>query len=392
MHPLFNTTIILLSSTLVLSACTETVYREIPQYTAQPIAYTPAAQQTTTGFTTVANSNGNMAGAGGSVQNPTTTTPAFTPTQPTSGQTPTPTEPFADGTNTNGTGTIAPIQDLTLADASTVVGIAGQAVDCQNKLPCRWVSADQQMAVTATNADNIASRDRLSVSYSVSTVHDTQLLIGSFEDSIDSASIRYPVTDLTLDGGNGGVPVTVQAGKNILGVINYSEGTSNNSLSYWAVSLLDGGLLRKALFSNIPVGPITSDYAQCNVTLPCVWVSPDSQVVITLLSVGGFAGNGRMTANFQIQTGRDMNVAVDSGASAIGDDATRFEGRTHTLGLLNSHEKITQESIANIGTSGSVNFFRTETTPDSLVHLSLVLYEDAPTPRWNPRFVSVPVQ
>ena len=87
-----------------------------------------------------------------------------------------------------------------------------------------------------------------------------------------------------------------------------------------------------------------------------------------------------------------MSVAVDAGATGTGDDGTRFEGRTHTLGPLNSHEKITQESIANTGTSGSVNFFRTETTPDSLALLSLVLYEDAPTPRWNPQFISVPVQ
>ena len=218
------------------------------------------------------------------------------------------------------------------------------------------------------------------------------MLIGSIEEAVDSESIRYAITNLTLDGGNGGAPITVQAGRSILGVVNYSEGTPSNSLSYWSVSLLDGGLLRKALFSNLPVGPVTSDYAQCNVILPCVWVSPDSQVTITLLSVGGFAGNGRMTANYLIQTSRDMSVAVDAGATAVGDDGTRFEGRTHTLGLLSSYEKITQEGIANIGTSGSVNFFRTETTPNSLVHLSLVLYEDAPTPRWNPRFVSVPVQ
>lgn len=393
MYHLFKNTIVVLTSTLALSACTETVYREIPQYTTQPVSYTPTTQQPTTGFTPVSPPANNMAGTVEPSQDTTTTSPGLTPVQPTiPAQTPTTATPFADGSNTGGAGTAAQTQDLSLADASTVVGIAGQTVDCQNKLPCRWISADQQLAVSATNADNIASRNRLSVSYSVSTVHDTQLLIGSIDEAVDSESIRYPVADLTLGGNNGGVPITVQAGSKIQGVVNYSDGTPSSSLSYWSVSLLDGGLLRKALFSNLPVGPITSDYAQCNNILPCVWASPDSQVTITLLSVGGFASNGRMNANYLIQTSRDMSVAVDAGASAIGDDGTQFKGLTHTVGLLNSYEKITQKSIANIPTSASVNFLRTETRPDALVHLSLVLYEDTPTPRWNPRFVSVPVQ
>ena len=395
MHGLLKTSMLLAASTLLLSACTDTVYKEIPQYAVQPNAFTPVSQQQGLGFIPINTQTGistpvtsNMAGTGSASTQGTAGVPTAQPSvtiNPTTGM------PFADGTNT--VGTQIPIsQDLTAVDAGTQIGNPGQMVDCQNTLPCRWVSADGQFAVTATNADNIASRDRLSVSYSISTNHDTQLVMGSIDDAVDSQSIRYKATDLTLAEGNGGTPVTVEAGRTTLGVINYHEGVAANSLSVWAVTLLDGGMVRQATFANLPVGPVTSDYAQCNVTLPCVWASPDGQVTITLLSVGGFAGNGRMTGNFIIRTNRDMSVAVDAGASAIGSDGTRFEGRTHSLGMLSSHEQLTEESIAGIGVSGSVNFYRTETIPNSLVHLSLVLYEDAPTPRWNPRFVSVPVQ
>lgn len=395
MYGLFKTSILLVSSTLVLSACTDTIYREIPQNNVQPNEFTPANQQPIAGGTPSVSPFGNtapvvtnMAGADGSV-----TTPIAPPVQQ-SIPVPTPitSGPFADGTNTAGAGTPTNNQDLTAVDPGTVVGFPGQAVDCQNTLPCRWISADSQFAVTATNADNIASRNRLSVNYSISTIHDTQLVTGSVDDTVDSETIRYQATDLTLAGGNGGTPVTIEAGRDTLGVINYNEEASGKSLSYWAVTLIDGGLIRKALLANLPVGPVTSDYAQCNFTLPCVWASPDGQVIITLLSVGGFAGNGRMTGNFTIRPSRDMILAADAGASAIGADGTRFGGRIHTLGSASSHEKITEEGIANIAVNGSVNFFRTENNPSSLVHLSLVLYEDSPKPRWNPRFVSVPVQ
>lgn len=390
MHGLFKNSIFILTSAALLTACTDTIYKEVPQYTVQPTAYTPVNQQLNPVYSNGTTQTGavvpvvsNMAGQG------TLTTPI---TQNTVVTTPVTSVPFADGGNTVGTGTPLVVQNLSVVDAGTVLGIPGQAVDCQNKLPCRWISADNQFAVTATNADNIASRNRLSVSYTISTIHDTQLVMGSIDDAVDAQAVRYKATDLTLAGSSSAAPVTAEAGRNTLGVVNYDEEVSANTLSYWAITLLDGGLIRKAIFSNLPVGPVTSDYAECNFNLPCVWASPDGQVTITLLSVGGFAGNGRMNANFVIRTGTDMIVAVDAGASAIGSDGTRFEGRTHSFGTASSHEKLTEESIANLGVTGAVNFFRTETNPGSLVHLSLVLYEDAPNPRWNPRFVSVPVQ
>ena len=42
--------------------------------------------------------------------------------------------------------------------------------------------------------------------------------------------------------------------------------------------------------------------------------------------------------------------------------------------------------------SAAVNFFRTTTVPGYLDELSLILYQDAPVPRWNPEFINVPIE
>jgi hypothetical protein len=243
-----------------------------------------------------------------------------------------------------------------------------------------------------TNADNIASQGRLSVNFAVTTTYDTTLSIGSVEDVMDSALVQNKASSLVFNGGNGSTAVAVAAGASAAGSVNYTAASSSSLLSDFTISILDNGIIRKATLLNLPVGPVTTDFAQCSNTLPCIWASPDGSVTITLLSVGGYAGNGRLTANFQVLGTRDMNVAVDSGHAAVGDDGTRFKGRTHSLAALTGYEKITTESIANIGVNGSVDFYRTDTIPASLVNLTLVIYEDNPSPRWNPRFVAVPVQ
>jgi len=42
--------------------------------------------------------------------------------------------------------------------------------------------------------------------------------------------------------------------------------------------------------------------------------------------------------------------------------------------------------------TGSVFFFRTQDMSAALQQLSLIVYEDKPTPRWNPSFLAVPIQ
>lgn len=396
---------LLIGTCILISSCTDTVYREVPQTVnptataqTQPIIYTTDANGQLVPVTTPANMTGDTSSA--------TTTDGVLPvtsqmstsgtttgtTLPITNQTTAPpttdAQPvlLADGTITTATSLLAPTEE------GTVTGLPGEDINCNNTVPCRWLSADSQFALTVSNADNIASQDRLSVNFNVTTIHDTSISIGSFDDAVDSGSMRNKALDFTLNGSNSSAPVVITAGTKVLGTVNYTESASTSLLSNFSLTILDNGTVRKATFFNLPIGSITTDFADCNLALPCNWVSPDGEIAISLLSAGGYASNGRLTANFKVISTRDMDVAVDSGASAISSDGTRFTSRTHTLGSQNGFEQIIDESIANIGISGSVDFFRTDTIPVSLVSLSLVIYEDAPSPRWNPRFVSVPVQ
>ncbi|NND89874.1 MAG: hypothetical protein HKN42_03345 [Granulosicoccus sp.] len=385
--------LIVLAGTLISSACTDTVYREIPQYqgtypaggNVQYPYYDPT--QAGTGPQSV---QSNMTTGEG-----VTTSPVLTGTNQMTGQNqPAATTTPAGTTNTalyeDSTQIPQPTGTGSLADGG-VSGVAGQSVDCQNTVPCQWISSDRQFTVSVTNADNIASRGRLSVKFSVSAMHDTQLVIGSVDEAVDSGFNRTRVADMILAEGNGNTPVSMLSGGTVTGTVNFSESITTNSLSNFSIAILDNGMIRKATMMNLPVGPVTSDFAQCNYTLPCIWASPDQQVIITLLSVGGYTGNGRLNANFQVLGAQDMTVAMDAGATAIGDEGTRFSGRTHALATVNGYDKVTAEAIANIPISGSVDFYRTDSRPNSLVTLSIVLFEDSPAPRWNPRFDSVPV-
>ena len=378
---------LLLLGTALLGGCTETIYREVPQGTqATPTGTANGA----TGDTPTVPSNmtegsptSPIAGGGSSQGDGTTVPVAGAGTDPVTSPGTNPI--FADGSSPI-------VSSLLDAPEGTVTGTAGAIVDCQLKLPCRWVSADTQFAVTVTNADNIATRERLSVNFSVSVLHDTQIIVGSVDAALDSAGRSNQAADMMLGEGNGNVPTNLMAGSTVAGTINYTSSASSNQLSSFVISLMDNGLPRQASLINLPIGTVTTDYADCNFILPCVWASPDGQVTITLLSAGGYASNGRLNANFQVRGTRDMMVALDAGAAAIDSNGIRYNGRTHLLGRLSGYDKLTAEAIAGIGISGAVDFFRSDSSPVSLARLSMVIYEDSPVQRWNPQFQSVPIQ
>ena len=293
-----------------------------------------------------------------------------------------------------GTTPPATTSGLQLQDPGSDVtsGSPGLDVDCQQTLPCRWISEDSQFSLTVTNADNIATRSRLSISYTISTAHDTDLIVSRAENATDADGSVFKPTDQSLGGGNGGTPQGLVAGSDIDGTMNFDKGTSSDSLSSWSIAILDGGLIRSPQFTALPVGTVTSAQADCQNTLPCIWTTPQSDVAITLQSVGGVSIGNRLSVNFSVETATAMSVAVDAGAVATGSDGTAFEGRTHALGIDSDYQKVTDSVTAGIPLYGSVNFFRTESTPPSLQSLALVLYQDTPVPRWNPQFINVPIQ
>ena len=360
MYKLHIKGLIVLTSCLLLGACKETIIKEVT-----PSTTTESADTLGTGSNMVPISSNVTTNNTGNTGN-TTTSPTSSP-QPTS--------------------------SLLLEDPTSelTIGTPGTTVDCRSSLPCRWVSSDTQFAVTVTSADNIASRDRLSLSYFITTTHDSTVLISSTEQAMDGEGLVLRAEDQTLGEGNGGTPQGLLAGDQLKGIINFDDTATGDSLSRWSISVLDAGVIRNPTFSGIPLGSLTTAQADCRFTLPCIWTAPDNDVAITLQSVGGISTNNRVSVNFSVETSTDMTIAVDQGSLASGSDGTLFDGRTLSLGFLTDYQKLTAEVRARSPYFGAVHFYRTPTTPAYLHQLSLVVYQDEPVPRWNPEFVNVPL-
>ncbi len=143
---------------------------------------------------------------------------------------------------------------------------------------------------------------------------------------------------------------------------------------------------------NLPIGTPDAAAVNCADVLPCQWVSTEKDVVLTLVAVGGYSANGRLNVNFNITTERAMDIVLDAGTAAVGENGELFEGRTHGLATENGFMKVKASAISGATIPGNVSFFRTPEPPIGLRSLDLVLYEDAPTSRWNPQFINLPTQ
>jgi hypothetical protein len=87
-----------------------------------------------------------------------------------------------------------------------------------------------------------------------------------------------------------------------------------------------------------------------------------------------------------------MDVILGAGASAIGSLGEKFDGRTHGLGAETGFADVMASTASGVILPGNISFFRTSQAPSALNSLNLVLYEDAPIPRWNPQFINLPTQ
>ena len=277
-------------------------------------------------------------------------------------------------------------------DTPSVIGTPGMSVDCQQTLPCRWLSDDTQFSVTVTNTDNIGAQGRLAIEYSVLTAHDTQVLIASTEPAVDSAGSVYNPSALRLGDVVGGSAQGVIAGNPVNAAIEFDNPSTAATIDSWSIGLSDSGLTRQPVFSGIPIGSATSQFSDCGNVLPCAWESPAKDVTITLLSVNGSGSTNALSTSFKVEATSSITVAVDEGATAVGTDGMNFRGRTHSLGIETGAEKLISNTVAGAQVAGTVFFFRTQSMSPALQLLSLVIYEDRPVPRWNPSFINVPIQ
>ena len=132
----------LISLTLIsLSACTETVVREIPVSSQNAVS----AQQSP--LTPLDTANG-QSGQPATVSTPS---PSTTPTQSitTSPQLPLTTE-LDDSLEPQTVVAATSLINLSDTQDGSVVGLPGVAVDCEDTLPCRWISEDEGFAITVT--------------------------------------------------------------------------------------------------------------------------------------------------------------------------------------------------------------------------------------------------
>lgn len=279
-----------------------------------------------------------------------------------------------------------------ISEESISVGTPGETVDCAQTLPCRWISADSQFEVTITSADNIGSQDRLTIEYAIQTSHDTELYIANTDPAVDSTGASFEPAALLLGERNGRVLLSVVAGTTTEARVEFDSSSEADVLSNWTIGLSDSGLIRQPAFTGIPLGDATDFQADCSGLLPCVWDSPDGNATVTLLSVNNSGSTNQLTVNFKIETLEDTTVAINSGAFAIDIEGLNYKGRTHGIGLENSGEELTATAFSGALVAGNIYFFRTQTVSSMLQLLSLVVYEDRPVPRWNPEFLSVPVQ
>ena len=293
--------------------------------------------------------------------------------------------PVADTNSTTG----PQLQDpITLADS----GSTGAGVDCNQQLPCEWVSADAQISLTVSNAANIATRSRLSIQLSMQPLHDTDILLSHVGDALDSTGKSYKHTDHQLNAASSSLVQDVLAGTPIEATLNFNETAIGRTVFEWSIEFMDAGMLRNATFRNIPVGTVTTHQADCQNTLPCIWTNPQRDVAIELQTVGEMSPSDGLTASFSVTTADEVSVALDDGSMAAGSDNTLFESRSHELGGTNDYRQISTIALAVTPVYGSVTFYRTEAVPMELDVISLTLFKEQPVPRWDPQFINVPTE
>jgi len=377
---------------IFLSACTETIY--------QPYPVTDTAQGSSTLSTNVLNDQtgststpGNLAAVNAATN--TIESDKFESLSGTAAQTSTDNAIGSAGVVTAEVN--AAIASAAGSSESTVytpavIGEPGDIVDCSYQLPCRWIAANEDFTLTVGNVGNTGTLDRLSVQYTVSTSYDTELLLGNGSTALAPGGAAFNLIQQSLGDGNGITAQAVLAGVNVKGFATYDRTSASNKLAGWTLTIIDNGLPRTVGLINLPIDMPDTLAVNCAGVLPCQWESSLEDATITLIAVGGYTANGRLNVNFNLQATRDMDVVLGAGASAIGALGEQFEGRTHGLGAETGFADVTASISGGAILPGNVSFFRTAQPPTTLNSLDLVIYEDAPIPRWNPQFVNLPTQ
>jgi len=297
----------------------------------------------------------------------------------------------ADPTQQDGAPPV-PVAAPLLADpeAGTVVGAPGTTVDCADSLPCRWVSADSGVAITAGAVDHLGTQGELTVDFALDATRDSAFTFAGAASIDTSGGATTDVQRVALGPGNGVAPVAALAGEPLVGRIVYDDTIELTSLPAWSLTLVEAGQSLDARFANLPVAlPVGSD-VDCAGTLPCTWQTADADVLITLTRVGGFATAARLDIGFRLQSTTSRTVAMDAGSSARAAGGFLYTPRTHRLGTASGFGPVSVQAVPGQPLDGRVDFFRATTITETLSEVQLDVFEDGPVPRWRPTFLNVP--
>ena len=388
----YRLSIYFIATLIVLQACTKTVYQTVQESEA------PETDTTRTSLSGIQNDPVSTTSMPGNAATPATTNndtgvgPGTPDTVQSSDDAAAVTSAAANTTVVNAIVANSVGLSDTSMNAPAVVGEPGDIVDCNLLLPCRWIGSNQDIMLTVGSVDNTGSLERLSLQYTVNTSHDTEMLLGNGSTALAPGGAEFNLVSQTLGAGNGLNLLNVLAGENVVGSATYHRAANSSTLAGWTLTIVDNGLPRTIGFINLPIGTPNIVATDCASVLPCQWESSRKDMVVTLVAVGGYAANGRLNVSFNVTTARAMSIVLDAGSTAIGAGAEIYDGRTHSLGIKSGFAQVIASTTSGASLPANVSFFRTPQAPTALKSLDLVMYEDAPTPRWNPQFLNLPTQ
>lgn len=270
--------------------------------------------------------------------------------------------------------------------------------DCENKLPCVWLSPDAGLIVTLESVDTATAANRLELRYSLQTTRDTKIKWLPSVLLIDESSKKYTLTSTEigseeLDAG-GSLSSNIFAGAR-LGVrqtFRESPEHSIRSVARYAISFIEADLRHQVEFINLPIDGESGEEIDCQFKRPCSWVSPNKEYRVTIVLAESPLTGGRLTLHYQIEAFEDITMLVGTDSIAVDSQGIIYTPKTHTVGSHTDYLEFEVPLFADSVTASDLTFFRAaETAAAGLKKLKLNISQDNTELGGSPQFVNVPL-
>lgn len=270
-------------------------------------------------------------------------------------------------------------------------------IDCENKLPCVWLSADAGLIVTVESIGTGNAASNLEIRYSLQTTRDTKIRWLPSVLLIDESSRQY--TLLSTEVGSE-VLTSNNTARNLfagarLGVnqsFRESPDHSTQLLSRYAVSFVEAELRHQVEFTNLPIDGENGEEIDCLFKRPCRWISPNEEFGVTIILADSPLTTGRLTLHYQIEAFEDITLLVETDSTAIDNLGVIYTPKTHTVDSQSDYLDFEVPVFADTVTSADLTFFRAkDTAATSLKKLSLSILQDNTEFVGSPLFINIPL-